>query len=279
MGSETHMTTTLDAWIGGSSAQVSPSNYYTPRGSSITFTGTSFAPNEQVNLSFNNGADMAHVTADANGSFTLPYTIPLSATTAHFVFTGASSNLSSTVDVTLAQFYSGITLSTYWAQGGSALTINGSGFGAGEEVDFSTSAGQFGMITADTNGSFIFNGAVPYGPSGDVTLTARGAITGASATSPFTIAPLYTGISLSNYAGTPGTNITVSGGGYVANDVIAITSDRTGSTVLGTVSSDSSGNVTGTLQVPNVTEGNLTLTFTGEHSFDSKQITIYVIGQ
>ncbi len=262
------------------STLVTPSTYYTAAGSTVTFTGSGFAANEAMTVTVD-GAPASPFTANATGAFTHNITIPLSSKgTAHFVFTGGTTHAVANVDVSLAAFYSSITLSTYYAQAGSPLTITGSGFGNGEQVGLMMGSTAIGTTTANTSGAITYTGTVPFAPSGDKTITATGASTGTIATSPITIAPTYTSLQLGSYAGAPGSAITLIGAGYLANEPLSLTTDRTGSSVY-TFNADASGNFTnsGFIIPADLAEGNLVLTVTSGHSFTSHSITYYVTGK
>jgi len=259
------------------SAQVNPSTYYAAPGSTITFVGTSFAPNESVTVSLN-GATQSVVTASSTGTFSYSSVIPLNAKVAAYVFTGNASGAHLPLTITLSQFYSSITLSTYYAQGGSALSIIGTGFGPNESVSFSQGGSVFGSSTANASGAFTYSGSVPFAPAGKATITATGNGSGTVATSPITIAPVYTSFNFGQYAGAPGMAISMTGSGYLPNEPVEITTDRSGSTPV-VFTTNAAGNFSGSYLVPtSFAAGNLAVTATSKHSFDTKTITYYVTG-
>jgi hypothetical protein len=227
-----------------------------------------------------NHTTIGTVTTNASGGFTYTTTIPVSVSgLASFLFSGVTSNTNVGVDVTLAQFYSSLQLSTYWAQAGSAITFTGSGFGPNEQVTIKLGDLSAGTTTANNTGAFTLASTIPFAPSGDKTFTATGAQTGSVATAPITIAPVWTGLQLGSYAGKPGDHITFIGSGYLPNETITITNDRNSTPV--SFSTDASGAFNdSSFVIPNsFTEGNLVLTATSNHSFDTKTITYYVTGQ
>ena len=95
-----------------------------------------------------------------------------------------------------------------------------------------------------------------------------------------TVAPVYTSLELSQYAGAPGSAVTFIGTGYLPNEPVQVTTDRTGSAAVATFTADVSGHFTNSsYTIPiNFTEGNLTFTVTGTHSFDTKNVVYYVTG-
>jgi hypothetical protein len=260
--------------------QVTPNTYYTSAGTPLTFLGTGFAPNESVSVTVNGTAAPA-TTASATGTIAYNYTTSYSLNSAKFVFTGAVTHNPQTLTITLAPLSAYITLSNYYAQGGAPLTITGSGFAPNETVQLSTmSGGVYATTVANASGMFTSVGTVPFAPAGNRAIIAMGATSGAIAGATITIAPVYTSLSLGSYAGAPGAAVHFIGSGYLPNEPVNITTDRSGSTVVYTFNADASGsfNNSGYVVPVSYTGGTLLLTATGAHSFDSKGITYYVTG-
>jgi hypothetical protein len=260
--------------------QVSPSTYYTTPGTTITFTGTGFVSNEQVDVTFN-GAVIAPRVASSSGAFSYSYTPGVSSKAAVFTFTGETSGATQSITITLAPFLAYVQLSTYYAQGGSPLTITGSGFAPGESVTLKGNDTTFATATADTSGNLSYTGTVPFAPAGTLVINAVGNSSGASATATMTLPPVYTNLQLGSYAGAPGSAIDFIGSGYLPNETIAIRTDRTGSSPVYTFTADGSGsfNNSGYTIPANWTGGPLVLTASSNHSFSSTPITYYVTGQ
>ncbi len=71
----------------------------------------------------------------------------------------------------------------------------------------------------------------------------------------------------------------MTGAGYLPNETVKITTDRTGSTTVATATTNATGNFAASYVIPsNFVQGNLVLTATSNHSFDTKSITFYVTG-
>lgn len=259
---------------------ITPSLWYVNPGTSISLTGAGFAANEPVRISF--GGATTTATADGDGNLTVPsLTVPAApGTTVPLTATGALSGGTETIFITVAQLYAWLNLSSYWAQGGLPLIVTGAGFLPNEPVALSTGGTQFANGTAESDGSLNIPTIVPFAPPGPVTITAHGSISGGTATVGMTVAPVYTDLQLAAYAGAPGEAITFLGHGYLPNEPIEVTTDRTGSTIVRTFTADAGGNFSdsGYVIPAEFTEGNLVLTVKGTHSFDQKSITYYVLG-
>ena len=221
---------------------VNASTYYTAPGTSVSFTGSGFAANEVVNATLN-GAAVGQATATKLGAVTFtPIQIPFSTkTSANFVFTGASSKASVSISVGLSGYYAGVILNNYYAVGGTNIMVSGSGFAPSEPVQVSFGSSVLGTANADGLGSFTKSVQVPYGTTGQVTVTATGTISGASASTTFTRAPVYVSASLGAYAGPAGSTITFIGSGFFPNEQINVTTDRTGSAAVTTFTADANG--------------------------------------
>lgn len=82
--------------------QISPSTYWIGVGQSMTVSGISFAPGEQVRM-YVNDSQVAQTTADGTGSVFFTITAPTSGTNATLSARGVSSGLSSTRVIYLRQ--------------------------------------------------------------------------------------------------------------------------------------------------------------------------------
>lgn len=257
--------------------QITPSTYYAQPGSQVDFTGSGFVADEGISIKVNDSA-LTTVNANSLGEFELTgLTLPFG-TSAVYTFTGSVSGAVGTVEIGLASFYAGIELSSYYATGGTPVTISGSGFYAGENIAITFGGASLGNVTATSSGSFALNTNVPYSTPGSKAVIATGSMSGASAETTFTQAEVYTSVELGNYAGGPGTSISFIGSGFLANEPIEILTDRTGSTVVHTFNASAAGAFNNSsFVIPNdFAEGELTLTIKGTYSMTTSQIVFYV---
>lgn len=260
--------------------QINPSSWYVGPGATVNFTGTGFAPGETVSVLLNNLAVGSTVVTASGTISNLSVQIPFSATAAHFVFNGNITQSNTAVNIGVAQLSPSIWLSTYYDQGGNPMTVFGGGFAGGEKVDVSFNGIAIGSVTADSGGNFALHSTIPFGSAGNKTIQARGESSGVSATAQFTQPQVYAGAQLGSYAGAPGSVINFIGSGYLPNEPIQITTDRTGASPVYTFNSDATGSFNDSgYSIPNsFTGGPLTITITGTHSFTSTSITYYVTG-
>lgn len=258
-----------------------PSSYYGAPGSYISLAGSGFASNELVIVTFGSATSTAQT--DAFGVFTIPsLRLPkIPNTTALVSAVGEKSGATTNFTMAIGAYYAWMTLNSYWAQGGSELSIFGHSFLPGEEVTFSSGSTHLGTTTANISGDFTMHTTTPFAPPGPTTIEATGVESGATALGTMTVAPVYTDLQLQHYVGAPGDALTFIGHGYLPQETMTLTSDRTGSSTLASWQTDTTGSFTYSgFALPNdFAEGNLTLTVSSAHSFDTKSIAIYVTDQ
>jgi large repetitive protein len=259
---------------------LTPSAYYSAPSGTISLAGSGFVPNEPVNIML--GSATTSVVADGTGAFSIPSVqLPaVSDTTLSVTAVGATSGATAEFVMAMGKYYTWLNLSSWWAGGGTPLTVFGHNFAPGESVVLSTSAGAFATTTVDFSGNFEAVTTVPYAPPGSVTITATGAMSGSPASVDMTVAPVWTDIQLGAYAGAPGTAINFIGSGYAPNDIVEIMTDRTGSATVHTITASGTGtfNDSDYLIPADWTEGEVTFTIHGTRSFDTKTIVYYVTG-
>ena len=278
-GSTSGATASVDIGLSGFSPQLTPSTWYAAPGSQITFSGTGFAAGETLSMTFNGSTASFTVAGDGTVS-TTPVNLPYHVSSATFTFSSSVTHITPSFNITIASLSPSIWLSAYYDQGGKPLTVYGAGFGGGETVHVTFDSAVLGDITTDAGGNFTLVTTVPYAAAGSKTITATGNSSGVSSTASFTEPQVYVNVQLGAYAGAPGDAVTFIGSGFLPNDPIQITTDRTGSTVVYSFTADASGNFNDSgYHIPmSFTGGPLNITVTGTHSFTSNTITYYVTG-
>lgn len=279
-GVDSQNPSTIDISLAGFTPLVTPSTWYIPAGSSLTFTGTQFASGEIINIMLND-SPIDSVSANAAGEFaTKSINIPVSATTANFVFNGGASGASVSVPITLAPFSPGIQLSTYYDNGGTPLTITGTGFASNEDVNIIFGEQILGTALANENGDFTFETVVPYLPAAEHLIQAIGQNSGAIAMASFINPLVYVSVELGSYAGAPGSTINFVGNGFLPGETVDITTDRTGITVVHSFAADGAGtfNNSGYAIPADFAGGPLTIVIKGQHSLAPIGIVYYVTG-
>jgi hypothetical protein len=160
----------------------------------LTFTGNSFAPNENV-LIYASGvgsAVLASTAADANGSFSVTAPTPASVAGPRiFMGVGQSSGKLGAANFSMSPR---LILNPTSGAAGSTVTVTGHGFGGGENVNvfWNNTQTLLGTATADSHGTFggsnAFTFVVPSGASAGVhKVMGEGTFTKVRATSTFTV--------------------------------------------------------------------------------------------
>lgn len=261
--------------IGPYYPSVTPSLWYGFPGDTVLFSGSGFAPNETITVS---GASSATTTTDSTGSFSGVTAILPAGSSAAYTFLGAQSATPFELLITLGMRTSAIWFDNYWGQGGTPLTVFGAGFGNNETVTLTHDSNFLASVNADSSGNFTASTSIPFAPPGNATINAWGESTHSSVSADLTVAPVYTNLTLGSYVVTRGTAVNFIGSGYLPSEPIEIRTDRTGTSTVATFSSDSSGSFNDSSYVipADWASGNLILMVKGTHSFDEKDITIWV---
>ncbi|MBU6389296.1 hypothetical protein KGQ71_02150 [Patescibacteria group bacterium] len=227
----------------------SPSDYYLMPGSVITFTGSSFAPNDTVQLTEDkNSAVLATITADSTGSFkkagaiTIPFTDAGSGHTFHL--RGELIRAGVDLAVTVGQLNPLLNPSSYYLLPGQAYSIAGTGFAPTEDVILTQGTTQLSHMAADSLGSVNFAGLVfPATRKPTLTFTATGQSSSAASTVDIAAGQYYPYALSDNYYTQPGSTVTVQGFSFAPGETVTVT-DGTSQTT----TADSFGN-TGKVKV------------------------------
>ena len=254
-------------------ATASLSSYSGTGGSAIVVSGTGYAPSEVIDLTWD-GSSIGTFVADAKGSFKIAGNVPYAKVGSKvFVATGEKSGATSSASFSLVAFNANVTLSTYFAIGGSPITVSGSGFAANETVDLIWDGMGVGSLPTDVKGNFKVSGYVPNLKAGAKVFSATGKTSGAMSTAAFTQASFTPNVGLSAYYGAGGSPITITGTGFAANETVSLVWD--GKTV-GALPADAQGNFKVSGFVPYSTSGDKLFTASGNISNGSAAATYTV---
>ncbi len=220
-------------------------------GTAVTVTGTGFAANEQgIKLNWD-GTDIAGVSINAlaTGSWSASFNVPGAPGGAHNV--GAYGP--TTTSANPVPFTIGPSITSSKANGimGTQVTVNGSGYGAGENgvtVTFDTTT--VATANADPNGVWTVSFAVPESFGGTHAVGAKGATAVG-----FTTLPT---LSTNKTGGKAGDSITVSGSGFAANESsIVVTYDD--NPVSTGITAGANGSWSSTFTIPTSSAGTHTI--------------------
>ena len=240
------------------SALVSLSLQAAPPGSSVTANGTGFPANAGgLSIKFAD-APVASVSADNQGAFSRPFTVPQSAAGVYSVsVSGAGPTVKAPLSVTPK-----ITVNSGNSERGGSVTVRGSGFGANEQgitVTLQERPVATG-IAASVQGSWAASFEMPSLPSGVYALKASGPITPANGV-------LGTTLSMSAYmvldrdSGSPGEELQISGGGFNSRDGVTITAGA--GLIQATTVADNSGSWSASIKIPIAPGGRLAIKASG----------------
>ena len=226
--------------------------YNTP----ITITGSYFNPGDLVNIYLDSAANVpiTAFSADNTGSFSGTFTIPAGTYGTHSI---VAQNISGTIATsTHLRIYETFTLLHTSGVVASQDTANGYGFSANETVNLywnSTSGQLLGTATTDSLGSSIMNFTIPTAPGGSYKLYLVGQSSKLVITKSFRV---YSFLKISPTSGARGSNATVTGNGFGANETVTVRWDCASNTcsstlpLLGTVTTDSTGSFSLVVTIP-----------------------------
>lgn len=155
---------------------------------SVTVTGTNYAPNEQVTVFWNSTATPLTTTiTTVSGTFVATFTVPAAVEGVHVLYAvGQSSARSASATLTVRP---AIFLSPSHGKAGSAITLGGFGFGAGETVAALWYPGLMPLKATPSNaaGSVTLTITVPLSPTGTDAVLGYGVSTKQYAATPFQV--------------------------------------------------------------------------------------------
>jgi hypothetical protein len=157
-------------------------------GAQVTANGSGFKATEMVDVTFN-GQSVGTPKASDSGTFALTFTVPMVNPGQYAVLaTGRASGSSATSAFTVNEGAAALTFSVPQAPAGSQLTVTGTGFQPGENVQFWYNGASVGTATADTAGKVQVTFTMPTNINpGEYDLTATGATSGRTVTVKYTL--------------------------------------------------------------------------------------------
>jgi len=226
-------------------------------GDTVTVSGTGFAGGSTVTLYFNT-TNVGTTSSDTNGSFTnTSFTVPPTSRGGHTIKAQDGSGNYATAPFTIGQK---ITITPTTGASGTTITVTGNGFSAGRSITIKYKGVPVttspATINTDAYGGFTASFTVPAGGAGTYPVEASDGTYAYSVN--FVI---VAGTSLSQTTGNIGSQITISGTGFIPNATVTITYTSE-PVVLATTTTDSSGAFSVTVTIPPSTGGQHTITAT-----------------
>jgi len=232
---------------------VSPSTGSTSGGSSVTITGTNFAPGATVNFASNAATNVTVV-----NSTTITATTPAGTTGAVTVTVtnvgSQSGSLANGFTYTVQPTVTTVSPNSGSTSGGTAVTITGTNFASGATVNFGSNAATNVSVV---NGTTI-TATTPAGSAGAANVTVTVAGQSGSLASGFTYVapPTVTSVSPSSGSTSGGTSVTIIGTNFASGATVSFGSNAAtnvsvvnGTTITATTPAGTAGAVTVTVTV------------------------------
>jgi len=217
-------------------------------GTEVTIEGTGFQGDTDISLEFD-GDDVdiedGDEVTDENGSFSLSFIVPSLAPGSYDIDITAGPKKSAEFEIPDATIELGATE----GEVGDTIIVTGANFAAGSTITFAIDGEAVATlptpVTADTDGSFAASFDIPTIAGGAHTLTVSDGAT--SKTAEFTVNATAT---MTPTLGNVGTQVTIIGEGFIANNTITITYNGTALQSDTPVTTDEDGIFTATFNVP-----------------------------
>lgn len=286
-GQTTHGSAQVDVTIGTFNPQITPSNYFILPGTPALFSGDGFAGNEMIQVyEGQNQTPLTHFSVDSDGHFdnTNVITVPFAWTGSNrtFTFVGVASAARASVTITIGQFNSLVTPSTYHITAGKDISFSGNGFAPHETINITEGSIDtiLAHIASDTGGQFADSGlyTIPFAwANSGRTFHFTGASSHTKADVIITVAQFTPMVNPSLYYILPGSTVAFSGTGFGTNENILVTAG-TSSTILTTIPADVEGNFSlgGAISIPFAWQGKHTLHFKGEKSLGAADLDLTI---
>jgi hypothetical protein len=241
-------------------------------GSSITISGTGFAPSSALSFFIDSTAINMSASTNTVGNFSnVALVIPATYGGTHSLKVQDASSNYVTADFTIT---AAMTIGPNSGPVDTSVAITGKGFLASHAItityDGTAITSTSGSLTSDANGSFNANIKVPASSSGSHVITVSDATNSISAN--FVVSSTAT---INPTSGTVGTNVTASGSGFRGNSKVTITYNAA---QVGTTTASAVGSFSTTFAIPPastgvhslvITDGTNTQTFSFSVTFDA----------
>ncbi len=238
-------------------------------GTEVEITGVDFADNEDITVEYD-GVSIGEDETSSKGKFELTILIPESTAGEHTITVIDDSDNEAEAVFTVE---SEITVAPESGRVDERATVNGTGFGDGEDVIIKFDGDEVATGSTDFDGSFTINFDVPAVGPGTYTVEAKdddnnSAKTGFRMTTDISISPI-TGQSSPGYVGD---EVTISGTGFIPDNKITITYASTPAVF--TTRSKDDGSFSYTFTVPPSEPGEHTITATD--GTNSLEVTFFM---
>ena len=256
--------------------------YYAPTVALAPLNGSASAPltvsaygykgGEKVSIFWNNGTTAISVgTTDLHGYLApQPFKVPASTAPGSYPVkvVGQSTHFSATNTYTVVAPNSSLQLSS--GPVGVNVQVTGQGYTPGETVNILwnyTGPGtgtNVATVTAGFSGTVSASISIPAASNGTYTVAVAGVTSKRVTQNSFT---LGNGLASSPAIASPGTNVSVSGTGFQATEVVNLYLDSTSGSALATATADTKGNIRKTVSLPaSITPGAHSLIGVGQTS-------------
>lgn len=232
-GSASGAKATWSFYVSGFYPNVSPSQFYLAPESVLKFSGSGFAPGENISVIVKGtGQGVANITADPKGSFknagAFTTDFSMAGKIVAFQFTGQKSQASASTEVQVGALNALLNAAPYFINPNYPVSFWGNGFGKNETINIFDSADPGKVLahaTADKNGNFTGASAlIPYAFSGTTrTFHAVGARSGADTTVQINVGQLYPQLLPSAYFVKSAQEMKVYGFGFAPNELVDLT--------------------------------------------------------
>lgn len=256
----------------GSSIKLSPTSG--PVGTSVDITGTGFAPNSPIVITFDGNpvtTTPSTVTADSNGKFTASMTVPfLSSVGSHPI----TANLASKQFTVTSSTKPVIVLRPTSGPVGTSVNVTGINFDPNSQVAITFGGNPVTTATPNGNGVFSTTFTVPQSSGGLQPVKATQGSKSASQSFTVTSSP-PPAIILNPASGPIGSSVTITGAGFDPTSTVTI---DFGSTSVPTnpspLTTSTTGSFSATFNVPSSSSGDHTVKATQGSKSASKTFTI-----